>query len=95
MNRRRSPIEIAALEWARLRIKLRSSDDADGALELLPREREATARLLAVCTEELAKDGIAVIDLEPSALPPALTRRPETICDSSEAAQPNEVHRES
>lgn len=71
----RSPIETAALDWARERIRLTNIDCKEmppQTLETMQRERQAQARLLAICTQELARLEGTILDLSPSGDPPQL-----------------------
>lgn len=71
----RTPIETAALDWARERIRLTNIDSKEmppQTLETMQRERHAQARLLAICTQELARLEGTILDLSPTDSPKEL-----------------------
>ncbi len=63
-----SPVELAALDWARARIKVKAADMSDAAVfpALMRLFDQAQANLFAVCVYELAKREGTIIDLDPS-----------------------------
>ncbi len=61
----KSPIEFAALDWARARIRLKNSETSlvPDILEAYEKERKAHEKLYALCVQELARLEGTIIDL--------------------------------